>query len=79
MQTCTSLRQERCLERIVSLPTPLGAEAAALLREKAPDSRLLGAVSPEGDDGQPIPRLADIAAMQRVTACLWHWAQPPEL
>jgi hypothetical protein len=26
--------KERCLERIVSLPTPLGVEAAAILRDK---------------------------------------------
>ncbi len=26
--------KERCLERIVALPTPLGIEAAAILRDK---------------------------------------------
>lgn len=60
--------QERCLERIVALPTPLGAEAAALLREHAPQSRLLRVAppAPEGDDAQMVPRLAAIAAMQQV-------------
>lgn len=59
--------KERCLERIVALPTPLGAEAAALLREHAPQSRLLRVVppAPEGGDAQAVPRLAAIAAMQR--------------
>mmetsp|Transcript_20197 Transcript_20197/g.60917 ORF Transcript_20197/g.60917 Transcript_20197/m.60917 type:complete len:282 (-) Transcript_20197:417-1262(-) len=56
--------REKCLGDILDLDSPLGTEAEALLREKAPDSPLLSRRSSPDMGGEPRPTLADAAALQ---------------
>lgn len=63
IDSCIAFEQEGCLERIVALPTPLGSEAAAILREKAPNSKLLASRPADFEDGM---RLPTAASMQQV-------------
>ncbi|BDA47718.1 hypothetical protein COCOBI_10-5690 [Coccomyxa sp. Obi] len=48
---------EACLKLLVALPTPLGGEVAALIRERDPDSPLLRN-APKRMDGDPNSRIA---------------------
>jgi hypothetical protein len=58
-----------CLQKVVELPTPLGGEAAALLRARQPDSPLLRKAKPymEGVTDSRIATSEAFLALQRAT------------